>query len=257
MTLSKDLEKIEYALGKAKHTVSKFTSGQIQAQLKAGGDPVTAADTELDKVLRDCLCDDTDGWLSEETADDLTRLDRSRVWVVDPLDGTREFIQGIDEWCISIGLVEQRNVIAAGIYNPARDQLFLGSKQTGVTLNGNSVAVSKRTSLAGAMILASRSEVKRGEWERFKDGPFDFIPCGSVAYKLAQVSAGLADATFTLVPKNEWDVAAGALLVEAAGGIVVDKQCRPLTFNRQDTLLGGIIASGQQLFGQIRQLLHG
>lgn len=254
--MNKDLEKIEDALGKAKQVLSKYTSGQVESELKAGGDPVTAADTELDKVLRDCLCEDTDGWLSEETVDDLTRLDKPRVWVVDPLDGTREFIQGIDEWCISIGLVEQSRVVAAGIYNPARDQLFLGSKDSGVTLNGRSVTVSKCTTMGGAKILASRSEVKRGEWERFRDAPFTIIPCGSVAYKLAQVSAGLADATFTLVPKNEWDVAAGTLLVEAAGGKVVDKQGRPLSFNRNNTLFGGVIAAGQPLFGQICRFLE-
>jgi myo-inositol-1(or 4)-monophosphatase len=123
-------------------------------------------------------------------------------------------------------------------------------------LNGSTVAVSKCTTLAGARILASRSEVKRGEWERFSDAPFTTIPCGSVAYKLAQVSAGLADATFTLVPKNEWDVAAGALLVEAAGGRIVDKQGRPLSFNRKDTLFGGVIAAGQPLLDQIWQFLQ-
>jgi myo-inositol-1(or 4)-monophosphatase len=256
MMVKKDLAKIKYALSEAKRTASKFTSGQIEAELKAGGDPVTAADVELDKVLKECLCDDGDGWLSEETVDDLTRLDRSRVWVVDPLDGTREFIQGIDEWCISIGLVENGRVVAAGIYNPPRDQLFLGSRPTGVTLNGDRARISKCSTLAGARILASRSEVKRGEWDRFKDAPFNIVPCGSVAYKLAQVSAGLADATFTLVPKNEWDVAAGILLVEAAGGKVIDKQGRPLSFNREDTLFGGVIAAGQPLFGQIRRFLQ-
>jgi myo-inositol-1(or 4)-monophosphatase len=256
MTVNEDLEKIEYALGRAKQVLGKFTSGQIEAELKAGGDPVTAADTELDKVLKDCLCEDSDGWLSEETVDDLARLEESRVWVVDPLDGTREFVQGINEWCVSIGLVEEGGVVAAGIYNQARDQLFLGSRNTGVILNGSSVAVSECKSMEGAKILASRSEVKRGEWERFRDAPFTVIPCGSVAYKLAQVSAGLADATFTLVPKNEWDVAAGALLVEAAGGQVVDKQGRPLSFNRKDTLFGGLIAAGQPLFGQICRFLH-
>ena len=186
----------------------------------------------------------------------MARLEKSRVWVVDPLDGTREFIQGIDEWCISIALVENGRVVAAGIYNPATDQLFLGSKDTGVTLNGSSVAVNKCTSLNGARILASRSEVKRGEWEQFKDTPFIIVPCGSVAYKLAQVSVGLADATFTLVPKNEWDVAAGTFLVEAAGGKVVDKQGRPLRFNRKDTLFAGIIAAGHPLFGQICRFLQ-
>ena len=255
MLLNEDLEKIEYALNIAKETVSKFTSGRIEAALKADGDPVTAADTEADKVLRGILCAESEGWLSEETVDDVTRLEKKRVWIVDPLDGTREFVEGIDEWCISIGLFEGGEVVAAGICNPATDQLFLGSRQTGVTLNGREVRVSNKNDLRGAKILASRSEVKRREWDRFMDGPFTVIPCGSVAYKLAQVSAGLADATFTLVPKNEWDIAAGVLLVEAAGGKVMDKDGGRLTFKRQETLVSGLVASGPLLFDQLNDLL--
>jgi myo-inositol-1(or 4)-monophosphatase len=255
MSTNNDLKLIERALKRAKQTLSEFTSGRIEAELKAGGDPVTAADLEVDKVLRDTLCGSGDGWLSEESADDLTRLDKPRVWIVDPIDGTREFIQGIDEWCVSIALVEDCEVVTGGIYNTAREQLFLGSRQTGVTLNGRRATVSKSSSLEGVQILASRSEVKRGEWKQFEDAPFEVIPCGSVAYKLAQVSAGLADATFTLVPKNEWDIAAGVILVEAAGGKVTDKLGRPLSFNRKKTLFPGIIASGQQLFGQISNYL--
>ncbi|MHC4474819.1 MAG: 3'(2'),5'-bisphosphate nucleotidase CysQ [Planctomycetota bacterium] len=251
-----DLKTIEFALSKAKHTLSKFTSGQIEATLKAGGDPLTAADTELDKVLRECLCGNNDGWLSEETTDDLTRLEKSRVWIVDPLDGTREFIQGINEWCVSIGLVEDGRAVASGIYNPARDQIFLGSENGGVTLNGKRVGVSTKGALDDANVLASRSEVKRGEWGRFEDAPFNIVSCGSVAYKLAQVSAGLADATFTLVPKNEWDVAAGTHLVEAGGGKVVDVRGKTVTFNGKDTLLPGLIACGPNLFGPLCEFLN-
>ncbi|MHC4336884.1 MAG: 3'(2'),5'-bisphosphate nucleotidase CysQ [Planctomycetota bacterium] len=255
MLLNKDLKKIEYALSIAKQIVSKFTSGRIKAELKADGDPVTAADTEVDKVLRGVLCAESESWLSEETVDDVTRLEKKRVWIVDPLDGTREFVEGIDEWCISIGLFEDGEVVAAGICNPATDQLFLGSRQTGVTLNGQQVKVSNKSDLRGAKILASRSEIKRNEWDRFMDGPFTVIPCGSVAYKLAQVSAGLGDATFTLVPKNEWDIAAGVLLVEAAGGKVMDKEGCRLAFNQQETLVSGLVASGLSLFDQLDDLL--
>ncbi|MHC4676487.1 MAG: inositol monophosphatase family protein, partial [Planctomycetota bacterium] len=102
MSLDNDLAKIEHALALARDVVSTFTSGRIKAELKAGGDPVTAADIELDKVLRQTLASGDDGWLSEETADDLIRLKKRRVWIVDPLDGTREFVEGIDEWCISV-----------------------------------------------------------------------------------------------------------------------------------------------------------
>ena len=251
----KNLQRIENALELARQTVQQFTPGRIEAELKSGGDPVTAADIELDRVLKNALLKEDEGWLSEETADDLSRLQKRRVWVVDPLDGTREFVQGISEWCISICLVEDGKPVAAGICNPAADEIFLGSVESGVTLNGKKVTVTDRSDLAGAVVLASRTEVSRGRWKNFENAPFSFVPMGSVAYKLARVAAGLADATFTLVPKNEWDIAAGCLLVEAAGGKVIEKNGAPLEFNRKKTLVSGLIASASGIFEALTKML--
>lgn len=255
MFMNDDLSRIESALMIARKTVDKYTSGRIQAMKKSGGDPVTEADIELDKVLREILVEDGDGWLSEETVDDLSRLDKRRVWIVDPIDGTREFVEGIDEWCISVGLAIDGKMVAGGILNPARDELFLGTMETGVTLKGKPVSVTGKSELEGATVLASRSEVKRGEWDRFMDGPLKVIPMGSVAYKLARVAAGLDDATFTLVPKNEWDYAAGVMLVDAAGGKTIRKDGHRFVFNHPKPLVGGLVASGKQIFGQLKASL--
>jgi myo-inositol-1(or 4)-monophosphatase len=251
--MNSDLHRIEQALKAARQAVSEFTPGQIASRRKAGGDPVTEADVLLDRVLKDALLRDGEGWLSEETADDHSRLDKERVWIVDPLDGTREFIEGIPEWCISIALTENGRPIAAGICNPATDQIFLGSLADGVTLNGKPVHVSGKQNLHGAKILASRSEVRRGEWERFAGAPFEIIPMGSVAYKLACVSVSLADGTFTLVPKNEWDVAAGVLLVEAAGGRAVEKSNTRRRFNQPNPLLDGLFAANTHLISPLME----
>jgi myo-inositol-1(or 4)-monophosphatase len=137
--------------------------------------------------------------------------------------------------------------VAGGIYNPATDETFLGSIGSGVTYNGKPSQPSQRRSLEGALVLASRSEVKRGEWKPFENAPFKIQPMGSVAYKLALVSAGLADVTFTLTPKNEWDVAAGAALVLSAGGFVSTLENRPLLCNNKNPLLSGLVASGPYL----------
>lgn len=255
MVIEDYLVRIERALNLARQAVSKYTPGLIQATLKSGSDPVTEADIELDNILRAELVQPGEGWLSEETVDDLSRLDKDLVWIVDPIDGTREFVEGIDQWCISVALAEKGTVIAAGICNPARDELYLGSRQTGVTLNGKSVYVTDKSQLQGATVLASRSEVKRGEWDRFMAGPMEVVPMGSVAYKLARVSAGLDDATFTLVPKNEWDYAAGVLLVEAAGGKTIGKDGQRLRFNRKNTLIGGLAASGSEVFDRLNSSL--
>lgn len=244
MSYSEDLAKIEKALLLAREAVSRFTPGQIESQRKAGGDPVTEADVLLDGILKESLLGPGEGWLSEETADDPSRLERERVWIVDPIDGTREFIAGIPEWCISVALVVKGKPVCAGICNPAADQVFLGALDRGVTLNGRSVRVSEKATLEGARVLASRSEVKRGEWIRFENAPFEVVPMGSVAYKLACVAAGLADATFTLVPKNEWDVAAGAGLVEMAGGTVTDLATPGRRFNQANPLFSaGLMAA--------------
>lgn len=237
------LERIEAALKAACEIAGRFTCGDIDAMRKAGGDPVTEADLAIDAALREILVRPGEGWLSEEMVDDLTRLDKEFVWIVDPLDGTKEFVTGIDEWCISIGLAQSGRMIAGGICNPLRREIFLGTLESGVTLNGRPAGISTRTDIAGAKILASRSEVGRGQWKQFESAPFAFTPMGSVAYKLARVAAGLDDATFTLVPKNEWDIAAGTALVHAAGGRVVDKSGREITFNREKTLLEGLFAA--------------
>ena len=105
------------------------------------------------------------------------------------------------------------------------------------------------------MVLASRSEVKRGEWESFRRKDFEVKPVGSVAYKLALVAAGLADATWTLVPKHEWDIAAGVALLQAAGGDVYSLEGEPPSFNQKNPLLSGLIAHAPGLLLQIREIL--
>ena len=251
MDYSDILKRIEKALAAATKALQEFTPGKIQSTLKDGGDPVTEADVLLDKILKKELLRDDEGWLSEETVDDLSRLDKKHVWIVDPLDGTREFIEGLPEWCISIAYIVNGRPEAAGICNPETSEIFMGARSQGVTLNGKSVKISPKTDLDGATVLASRSEVKRGQWKQFENAGFKTIPMGSVAYKMARIAAGLDDATFTLVPKNEWDVAAGWLLVEAAGGKVLDKNKNARPFNLKDPLLPGLFAANNILLKQL------
>jgi myo-inositol-1(or 4)-monophosphatase len=249
------LERIQSALEASRKVFARFTPGAIEAEYKVGHDPVTEADRALDAVLRKELLRSGEGWLSEESVDDPIRLQHSRVWVVDPLDGTREFVKGIPEFCVSIGFVENGRPVAGGICNPATNEVFLGSIESGVTYNGRPAHASQRNTLEGALILASRSEVKRGEWKAFENSGFKIRAMGSVAYKLALVSAGLADVTFTLTPKNEWDVVAGAALVQSAGGFVSTLEKTNLTANRRDPLLSGLLASGPLLKDELFSLV--
>jgi myo-inositol-1(or 4)-monophosphatase len=253
---SETLQRIQSAMEAARVVFSRFTPGAIETEYKIGHDPVTEADRALDVVLRRELLRDGEGWLSEESVDDFTRLNKSRVWVVDPLDGTREFVAGIPEFCVSIAMVEDGRPVAGGICNPATNEVFLGSIESGVTYNGKPARPSQRTTLDGAVVLASRSETKRGEWKQFESANFTVRSVGSVAYKLALVSAGLADITFTLVPKNEWDVAAGAALVTSAGGFVSMLENGPLTCNHRNPLITGLIACGPNLRDPLLSLLE-
>ncbi len=244
--MSDILTRINAALDAAEAVLDDFTPGRIESALKESGDPVTEADHAVDARLRELLPDRGDGWLSEETADDLQRLDCRRVWVVDPIDGTKEFVQGIPEWCVSIGLVQDGRPVAGGISSPPAGLRVVGEVGTGVTVTGSH-------GLSRNGVLASRTEVGRGLWDHVKD--LEVIPMGSVAYKLARVAAGLNTMTWTLVPKNEWDVVGGAALVLAAGGVVLDTDFETPSFNNADTLMDGFFGGRAGTEDRWRQAL--
>lgn len=249
------VDRIHRGLEAAGSILSEFEPGDVAVRFKQGDDPVTEADKRVDAALREILPQAGEGWLSEETADSEDRLACADVWIVDPLDGTREFVSGIPEWCVSIGFVRDGRPVAGGIFNPVTGEKVVGAQGLGVTLNGSPCAPTDRAALDGARVTASRSEVKRGEWERFADAPFEVIPCGSVAYKLGLVASGSCDATWTLVPKHEWDVAAGVALVLAAGGHVFTIDGSTVSFNRPRPKLAGLIATGPHLDGPVAAFL--
>jgi len=244
------LNRIEVALAAARIAVGEFKPGDVPWRYKSGRDPVTDADIRINHLLREMLVLNGEGWLSEESADDPARLLHQRVWVVDPLDGTREFIAGIPEWSISIGLIESGNPVAGGVCNPDTGEVFLGAEGQGVTYNGKPVRTSGRATLQGATLLVSRTEVNRGEWEPYESEEFIIRPLGSVAYKLAMVAAGFADGAGTLCPKHEWDIAAGVALVESGGGCVSLLDGTDVRFNSRLPLVPNLIATSAALHAE-------
>lgn len=247
-----DLRRIRAALERAAGVLARFDRSRVGVRYKAHGSPVTEADLAADDVLRGELPGADEGWLSEETPDDPSRLDRRRVWIVDPLDGTREFLAGIPEWCISIGLAEDGQAVAGGIYNPSAGELFLGSLQTGATLNGQPVQASTRAGLDGALVLVTRWALKRGGAQALAEAPFRVRAVGPVAYALALIASGRADAMWSRSSKAEWDVAAGAALIAAAGGSVTAWDGAPPIFNRWPPRLSGLLAAGAPLMPAAR-----
>jgi myo-inositol-1(or 4)-monophosphatase len=237
--------------------VRGWYDGTYTVRQKGKDNPVTEADMEANRTIHDIVLGafPDDGWLSEETRDSAERLSKRRVWIVDPLDGTKEFINHIPEFCVCVGLVEDGIPVVGVECNPVRDELFAAARGGGTTLNGEPVRVSSQADLATARMLTSRSEVDRGEWKEF-ESELQLELTGSVAYKLALIAAGQADATFSLTPKNEWDVCAGAALISEAGGRFTDRFGQPRTFNQKETRLSGIIACNGQLYEPIAELLR-
>jgi myo-inositol-1(or 4)-monophosphatase len=219
--------------------------------------PLTEADTRSNELLRKRLLEafPQDGWLSEESDDSSRRLGRSRVWIVDPLDGTKEFVQGIPEFTVCVALAVDGEAVVGVTYNPVTDEMFAAAKGIGATLNDAPIHTSATDSLERATLLASRSENERGEWDRFR-GRFGVELCGSVAYKLARVAAGRADATFTLSPKNEWDVCSSACVIECAGGSVSHLDGSPIRYNQPAPRLAGVVASNGALHGKLLSVLR-
>jgi myo-inositol-1(or 4)-monophosphatase len=243
------------AVRRAGALIRSFFGGSYELRAKGENNPVTSADLAADALLRESFGRrfPDDGWLSEETADSSERLARRRVWVVDPLDGTKEFIQHIPEFCVCIALVEAGRPIVGVEYNPAADRLYVAVRGQGTTVNGAPARVSTQAKLADAVVMASRSEDKRKEWDPFK--PLMRVALtGSVAFKLAELSTGNGDATFTLTPKNEWDICAGSILVEEAGGRVTGLDGEPLVFNQPSPLRPGMIASNGVLHAALLEV---
>jgi len=254
----RELEVAVRAARAAGAIVRQYYEGGVAVDYKdsARDNPVTAADTQADACIREAVrgAFPQDGWLSEETADSHERLTRRRVWIVDPLDGTKEFVQHIPELCVCIGLVEDGAAVLGVSFNPITDELFAGARGAGLTLNGTAARTSTTADLRQARILASRSEDKRGEWDAFK--PHLRVELtGSVAYKLALIAAGRGDGTFSLTPKHEWDICAGTALIQAGGGRITDCDGQPLRFNRERPLLPGLIATNAPLYEPIRALI--
>ncbi|MGD1027617.1 3'(2'),5'-bisphosphate nucleotidase CysQ [Candidatus Binatus soli] len=229
--------------------------GGYEIGSKGHDNPVTAADLEADRAIKQLLRDPFPGygWLSEETADNDDRLECRRVWIVDPLDGTKEFIKGIPEFAVAIALVEDGVPVLGVTYNPIKREMYWAARGAGCHLNTRRVRVTRTRTLKRATVLASRSETARGEWQVFR-GMLKVSPTGSVAYKLAMVAAGKADATFTRSPKSEWDIASGAALVIEAGGTITDIKGREIRFNQRIVKLEGLIADNTALHAALMKV---
>lgn len=245
-TLMTDAElAIAAALAAGVGIMRAFGTG-LEVTMKSPDQPLTEADLAADRLLKDMLLSARPGygWLSEETADSPARLLHKTIWVVDPIDGTRSFIANRPEFSISIALSVSGAPAVGVIHNPATGELFWGVRGGGAWERKSSgdVRMAVRAASTRPTLLASRSEIRKGAFEPY-DPFFDVSGMGSTAYKMALVAAGRTDGFISRGPKAEWDVCAGALLVEEAGGSASDAYGKHITFNCENPSVRGVIAA--------------
>jgi myo-inositol-1(or 4)-monophosphatase len=205
---------------------------------KSPGQPVCDVDLEVDTFLNRHLraLDPEAGWLSEETLDLSDRIERRRLWVIDPIDGTRDFLRQRPGWCVSVALVEDRVPVLGVLAAPARGELWTASRGEGSWRNGDRLRVSPRAELPGARVPA----------EALPDADRDLVAVGkpnSIALRIALVASGEADLVATLRWGFEWDIAAAALVAEEAGATVTGALGQPLAFNTASGEAFGVLAA--------------
>jgi myo-inositol-1(or 4)-monophosphatase len=217
-----------------------------------GAGPVTQADLAVNRLLEERLRDRRPGygWLSEESAEDGSRARAEHVFIVDPIDGTRSFIEGADTWAHSLAVTRGGLVTAAVVYLPERDLLYAASRGGGATLNGQPIRASGARLLASSNVLTARPNLDPHLWKGgVPDLRRSYRP--SLAWRLALVAEGRFDGMFTFRPSWEWDIAAGSLLCEEAGARVSDQRGLALRFNAEHPQTDGVIAAAPDLHGDI------
>jgi myo-inositol-1(or 4)-monophosphatase len=215
---------------------------------KEGGSPVTEADFAVDRFLFEAapaLFPDA-GWLSEETADSAARLARSRIFVVDPIDGTFAFSRGDTRWAVSIALIEDGRPVLGVIHAPAMEATFIAAVGSGASLNGASIRVSARASLEGARIVAPRGLA--GYFARSAHN-FDLqTRTPSLALRLADIAAGHNDLAIASKDSRDWDIAAADVIITEAGGVLSELEGAPLRYNRPESRRDMLVAAPRAIF---------
>ena len=228
-----DLELIVDAARKAGQVAQGYFRNNPEVWWKnEGRSPVSAADFAANETLETILkkARPEYGWLSEETDDDVSRLERDTLFVIDPIDGTRGFIAGSEQWCVSVAVVTRGRPTAGVLYAPALDELYVASTDGPALKNGTPIAVSSRPS-GETLRLASSEELLQGVDAEFRKTVQRIKHVPSLAYRLAMVADGRLEATLVKTGSHDWDLAAVDLILERAGGALADLAGQPLQYN--------------------------
>lgn len=249
---AEDAARLATAVREAGALALSFFGKSFKRWTKGEGDsPVTEADIAANEILHKHLLAPGDGWLSEESENDPSRLESRRVWVVDPIDGTRAFIAGREDWSISAALVEDGRPVVAALFAPTTGELFTATVGGGATRNGTLMHCRD-----GDLKAARVAGPKRWQDQLTSEHGIVAVPrIHSLALRIARVSQGELDAAIAGGNGHDWDLAAADLLVHEAGGVMTALDGRPLIYNRPEPVHGMLVAAGSKRHAMLVDLL--
>jgi myo-inositol-1(or 4)-monophosphatase len=224
---------------------------ELRKWTKGGSSPVSEADIAVNDLLESRLRSATPdyGWLSEESADDEVRLGKPLVWIVDPIDGTRSYLAGREDWCVSVALVEGALPLLAAVFAPVSGEFFFAARGAGATLNAVAIQATSGISLDFSRIAGPKPLV-----ERLNRGPGEislYPRIGSLALRLCRVAEGRLDAAFAGGQSRDWDLAAANLIVQEANGNMTALSGDTILYNRQEVTHGVLVAAGRDRHASI------
>lgn len=249
--LTRDAALLKDSVREAGSLAHSMFRTELKKWIKGASSPVSEADIAVNDLLEARLRSATPdyGWLSEESADDEERLSRRLTWVVDPIDGTRNYLNGHDEWCVSVALIEDASPVLAAVYAPSSDEFFFAARGQGTKLNGVPVRAAGGSTLdfarvAGPKPLVERLKPSLGEIKLHRR-------IGSLALRLCRVADGALDAAFAGGNSHDWDLAAADLIVQEADGRMSDLSGDPILYNRREVAHGVLVAAGRDRHASI------
>lgn len=249
--LTRDAALLQDSVREAGALAQSMFRTELKKWTKGASSPVSEADIAVNDLLETRLRGATPdyGWLSEESADDATRLSRRLTWVVDPIDGTRNYLNGHDEWCVSVALVEDASPVLAAVFAPTCDEFFFAARGQGTILNGRPVRATGGTVLDFARVAGPKPLIER---LKLSLGEIKLHPrIGSLALRLCRVANGGLDAAFAGGNSHDWDLAAADLIVQEADGRMSDLSGDPILYNRREVTHGVLVAAGRDRHASI------
>jgi len=246
------LDALKQSVSKAGELALEYFGKDVDIEIKKDGSQVSAADHAVNDLLKQDLSkiDPSIQWLSEESPIDENRLNAPYTWIIDPIDGTRGFLENQPDWTIVAALIEKNRPVLSVVYNPVKSELYSSEAGKGAFLNDKKITTSSTTDLSKAHIISSKGHFNRVFTEEDQK-PSTRTWNSSMAYRIARIAEGAADATISLTPKNDWDIAAAHLILSEAGGLMSTHHGKEITYNNKEIAHPSVVASTKSLYKTI------